>query len=382
MWPKFNLPNRATRHVLVTFMLCGPCTAGAEDVIFVFHPKTGVDPAELTATLKAERRPSRDWRVVGAISSNPAQLVLGKSAGDAPGGRAFIIYLQEPRTVVISSSIFGKRQDMKQADHHPYKEVVVIQPFSLWHRREPGAAPVFAGQAYVWETDSQVKENDETRTSTHVEFTISKATPAEMTTAAIQKVLPQIPELLPQAVGECLLPGRLHSSTSVEDILTYARRSTEKPEPPVAFKDGRYVIDTTKLLRFPPESENLIVFCAPSRISRNETGETVVEVDLHNRLPNTVRGVLLRSPGKAEAEWNKSVAGRGLKAPKASEQVEFSLRADEKMIAKFLIPPDLSIPLNFIRDSRISLDLWSLGDDAERHIAKEKLSAKKKKKKK
>lgn len=362
------------RKIVIVALVMGcafSVVATAEDLAVVMHPTTGLTPAAIE--LERKQKPPREVNLKVLTKGKP-QLLVGKSVKEVSGGRAFLIELENPKTLSVPKLQIGsvrKPQGGFQTTGLPYKELVVVGPFSLWHRAAAGADPELLGQAFVWDRAAPIRSTNSGHT---IEYTLTDETPAELTEKVLRKGIFDIPELLSHAVADKLVSEKPKPNLTMEGVFVWARNLPPTFKQPFSV-GGKLFLDP----RMKPPPKTVSLSFRPSRVVKDEDGDWVVEVDMWNRLPVRAAGMLRRPVSKAEGERADALRKMGIGPFTKSQSARFNLAPGEKAVAKFHIPKELSPDPAFFRDKEIIVDLSALGDMVQ--VTKVKQPSKKGKKK-
>jgi hypothetical protein len=361
---------------LLPFMITCP-PASAESLIVLLHPATKLTAADIVFDKK--ERGSDEGRLAALAKGKP-QLVEGKSAKDAPGGRAFIIELEDPKTVSVPKVMIGEdpnnnRGGVKLATLK-YNQLIVVAPFSVWHRAAAGAEPALLGRSFLWGEGAPLRSSGSGGTLT---FTLTGESPEDLLAKVMRKEVWEIPELVSHALADKLIPSPGKPNVTSESVFAWAKKIPVTSKPPAVVKEGfRYKIDTSSILKSPPESSHLKVVFRPSRVLKDADGAVVVEADMWNRLPVRASGMVRRNGGKAEGQLaDRARKDKQIGPLTKTRGAKFDLAPGEKGTVQFHIPKELSTEPAFFRDNEITIDLGAMGDVADARSAKQKKGNKK-----
>jgi hypothetical protein len=321
-------------HVLLFILLCliTPIAVRAQQqqqrpqpqqFTVVVHPKYGVEGNELTLSDSLEDMPS-------LYVNGKLQVVVGKSAKDAPATRGYILELEEPTINAFTGSQTGSPPAELRRVTMLYKGVYVIMPFTLWHRAA-GGEPVSLGHGFVWNRVAQVKYRGNDGAVDRYEF-VNQSQEQMIRIALIEK----FDEFF----------GRLSAAWSPNVI-------NQTPQPiPNEKQVAAMLRDQEDGAVHAPKLHGEIIY-RPSRVSSDANGNAVVEVDLWNRLP-------VRAHGTVET---RSPSGLPFNAapPFHKSNVRFDLAPGEKSVARIVFddPDDPRGDLSWFRNDEVSISLHS-----------------------
>lgn len=288
---------------LAAALLVAPTvTAAGPDVFLLLHPKCALDKGD--AEQSFTRAPGKARREVyyPIVSATP-RVVVGTGVKDVPRqGECFVIELSPTKVKPIARSVVGTPPGEVRPRAIRYVDVYLDQPYRVWYCKDADAKPELLGEAVLCGNASQW-----------------------------QQMGPERGALLPDTPAELARKASVPMHKDLGETLWDAYITRVVVAKPVAVMTAPEFWRRGGLTRVPPP-----VF-KPSRVVAGPSGETVVEVVLHNRLPARVRCSLNRKMTPAEdAAWRQIPGQQQRPIPAALVHVD--LEPGEKKTARFVVP--------------------------------------------
>lgn len=277
--------------------------ASPPEVFLLIHPKSALDKGDaeklLTPTRKG-RRAKAHYRVSSALP----QVVVGAVVKDVShAGPCFIVELPPSKVRTVTRTVLGIPKGETMQRRVPYTDVYVDQPYNIWYCKDANAEPELIGKATVCGSASSWVGMGAERGA------ILPDKPAELARKASVEMHKDLGNNMSDAFIEKVVVGKPSVMTAQE---FWRHRGGRSFLPPPVFK--------------------------PSKIVSNAKGETVIEIELHNRLPAKVSCSLSRKMPVPEAAALRRIPG----AQNQSIPVKLlhvDLEPGEKKTAQFVVPP-------------------------------------------
>jgi hypothetical protein len=276
--------------------------AAGPDVFCLINPKCSLDKedAEKSFAQKAGSSKKVSYRLGGVTPT----VLVGAALKDVPRkDECFILELPATTIGPGGTTVYGKLGGDTKVRPIPVVGVNLKQTYKLWYCKDATAAPELLGQGIAFGSEHGIKKlpgNDKW-------------------------------ELLPDGPAELARKKMvdLHHDIGLRLSNTYCDKIFAAK--PIA---GSMQITT----QFGSNATLPLPKFMPSRVVADKDGNTIVEVDLHNRLPVYSFCSLSRRPSKGEQEEFS-------KLPKAQQKVipsgllHLELEPGEKKTARFIVPP-------------------------------------------
>ncbi len=349
-----------TRFVPIVSLPLFCLPVGAEPVIAVVHPKIKLVPGDI----EMKRGEITDAHpALAAFTKAKPQVVVGKSAKDAPDGNAFILELEDPKTYSVPKVLTGGDPKVKfKTATLSYKDQIAVEPFTVWHRNAAGAEPELLGRGFVWGEESPLTGE---RVGDYTYYWLSGETPEQLIAKAVKKNAVEIPELLSHALAEKLIASQGKPNFTSEAVFAYAKQIPVKSAPPPIVKEGgRFKLDMKSgALKKPPDSAHWKMVFRPSRVVKDADGGVVIEVDMWNRLPARTFGMLHYEQNQAIRGLEEVARKKGVSSNKILKEVpRFDLAPGEKTTVPLRIRKEASTDPALVRDIEITLELVAVGE--------------------
>jgi len=292
----------------------------------VIHPKF-----DLPANQATVRDDEVDPTPQSYINGQPT-FVVGTSAKDAPSTHGFILVLEEPTINSFTSVQTGHQQGTDREKSIPYKGVNVIMPYTLWHRSADGD-PIALGHSFAWNRVAQVKYLGVDGAVDRYQFV--NQSQEEMIRLALREKIRDIFLSLSNCWAASVVNQAPQTMPTEKQAIAMLRDAV----------DGQ--IHTSNL-------RAAAVF-KPSRVSKDEKGNTVVEIDLWNRLPVRASG-LIESRSETGLPFNQA-------PPFHRNSTKFNLAPGEKAVARIVFddPDDPRGNLAWFRNDEVFITSDHLG---------------------
>jgi hypothetical protein len=287
------------------------------DVFCLIHPKCGLDK-DAAETALTKQPGDGAAKVVYSLGFVTPKVVAGAGLKDVPRtGECFVLEFPATKVTAIPSSILGTPDGEKAPRKIPFNMAAFEQPFKLWYCKDADAEPELLGQGTAFGTESPVRPAGKDK------IAILKGPLSEIAGLGLGEMHPKIGEHLSKTHGDRVIVGK---------PIAGSMRITRKG-------------DREDVLPWP--------LFKPSRVVADADGNTVVEVDLHNRLPVLAACSLGRGMSAAES-------AAFAKLPKEQQRsipctlLHIELEPGEKATARFVVPP-MPNGLKMAADSTISI---------------------------
>lgn len=281
-----------------------PLRAEIPDVFVLIHPQCHMDKQ---GAERALARPQGDSPEIGyPISTAQPQVLVGDSLKVVPVKRdSFVVEFPPTKVTPIREQILARAPGEMRMRYHPYVDVRVAQPYRIWHIKGANTEPLLIGQRFVVGRESPLRYG--ANLGNAQEVIISKENPAQLARKALVPMHKEIAEKM--------------SDSFIDKIIA------AKPMP---VAPGRLPAEQQAT---PPQP-----LFKPTKVYADPKLGTVIEVDLHNRLPTRAACSLNRRMIPAEhAAWQKIPGANRFPIPVSL--IHITVEAGEKKTVKFIVPP-------------------------------------------
>lgn len=240
-----------------------------------------------------------------------------KSVDDRTG---LVLFFEGATTIPLTKSIVGSLNGTPVRNHQ-YLSLFAIQPYSFWFRAKPHDKLQFLGKGILWGEASQLQNTKGESNSSQLVFSLSRETSGELHARAVSIALKEFKSIYAHSLSQQIFISKGLVNVTPEWLI----KSYRTPDDPISHING-----TRQPM--PPELMDYKVSYPFTKITRMPNGDYQYNVELNNRLPFTVHGMISRVPSLNEVRQAKRSIG--------DQSVAFELNAGQSKTMVLTVPGD------------------------------------------